>query len=190
MEEIRLHRISKYKGLADSGVCTDLARFHVSLSMMGKTNISDPNEEILLGIRKHQLASRAPIRNPIFLYEVGQRSDSNTTRAERFHEDLKDYLGLTQNLSSLPDVKIGKTFHQNYHPSSSMLDICEDKHIRLRKVLIEHGADASSWILDYFIKKPNVVISQRGYFIDLLNGWRADPCAALRKTAIERSSRS
>lgn len=181
MEEIRLHRISKYNGMADNGVCTDLARFHVSLSMMGKTNISDPNEEILLGARKHQLASRAPIRNPIFLYEVGQRSDPNTTRVERFHEDLKDYLGLAQNLSSLPNGKPGETFNQNYHSSSSMLDICEDKHIQLRKTLMEHGADASSWILDYFIKNPDVVVSQREYFVDLLNGWRVDPCT-LRKT--------
>lgn len=159
-------------GMNDRGVCTDLARYHVRLSWLGKTNVSDPAEDALLGPnRRYQLADRAPIRNHIFLYEVRQLENDNQSRLAAFLNDMQQFVGL-ETPFPVP------TKQQQFRYSKDMFNICEDKYMDLRKSLLKIGKNASAWIRTYFLKAPDVTISTPAYFEELLGQWEVDPCKA------------
>lgn len=174
-EERANHVKNKLGGLSDRGVCADLARYHVRLSWMGKTNISDPAEDVLLGPnRRYKLANRAPIRNPIFLYEVAQLGDKNMSRLSTFLNDLQQYLGLSTPFTLPASPK--KIAHDK-----EQFDICEHKYKALREVLLKAGKEASLWITTYFLKHPDVHVSAPDYFQTLLRRWHDDPCESTAK---------
>ena len=163
-------------GSFDRGVCTDLARYHVHLSLLGKTNVTEPRQDRLLGPRRVTMASRAPLHHPVFLYEAEQLSDSNEGRFRQFKFDLEQYLGLPEPLG-LPPGSDSDEANSNPHKHFP-LDICRPKYNRLRAELLRHGAAASTWILDYFLDLPSVHVSSPEYFRTLLQSWHVDPCLA------------
>jgi len=140
------------------------------LSWMGKTNISDPAEDALLGPnRRYKLASRAPIRNPIFLYEIAQLGDRDTSRMSTFLTDLQQYLGLSTAFPVPGSPK--KIVHEK-----KQFDICDKRYKALREVLRKAGREASLWITTYFLKHPDVHVSSPDHFRTLLRRWHDDPC--------------
>jgi len=105
--------LAKRKGWGDDAVrefglvCTDLARFHVNLSALGKTNPSSTPEErsLLLGSgndstkkgRRNNIINnklRKPLKNKVFLYDTSQMNDSDEIRQDAFRRDLSNFLGL------------------------------------------------------------------------------------------------
>lgn len=171
----------KYKKLNDRGVCADLARYHVRLSLMGKTNVTDPAEDALLGPRRQKLAAWAPIPNEVFLYEIRQLDDSNATLQQKFLNDISQYLDLTTPFR-LPRRKYIP------HYTKVMFDICNPKYTRLRKTLLRIGQDASKWIINFFMEHPEVTVSSPEHFQRLLERWNLDPCLAkIEKTSRESS---
>lgn len=171
--------ISKSKAIVEFGakksygVCTDGSRYHVHLSLLGKTNISDPDEDRLLGPRRHKLASRAPLSNPVFLFDVGQMFDRNETRGKIFEEDLQSFLGL-HHLGER-EMSTSSKKKQTHHYVQKLY-ICQDKYRPLRAELIRNGKAASKWIRKYFLRQPEVVVSSPDYFEELLLSWHLDPC--------------
>ena len=156
--------------LDDRGVCANLARYHDHLSLMGKTNISDPAEDSLLWSgRRQRLASRAPIHNQVFLYEVSQLGDNNISRLEIFLHDLQHYL-------SLRDPFILPSRQQQFDYRKDLFNICDDKYFKLRETLVQNGKEASTWIQDYFMNHPEVTVSSPDHFRELLDRWQVDPC--------------
>ena len=171
----------KYNGLNDRGVCADLARYHVRLSLMGKTNVTDPAENVLLGPRRQKLAAWAPIPNEVFLYEVKQLSDSNMTRQKVFFHDISHYLGLTT-----PFRFQRRKFTPHY--TKDLFDICDSKYTQLRQKLLQIGQNASKWIINFFMEHPEVTVSSPEHFRLLLERWNLDPCLAKIEKTLSVSS--
>lgn len=162
--------VNKLGRLNCGGVCADLARFHVRLSWMGKTNVTDPAEDALLGpSRRFRLCSRAPIHNPVFLYELSQLADQNETRQERFRSDLQAFVGLSTPFRVKP-------MNKQSLKDKNKFNICDEKYTSLRKTLMQAGIQASTWIRTYFMNHAEVTISSPEFFKAALSRWHVDPC--------------
>jgi hypothetical protein len=54
---------------------------------------------------------------------------------------------------------------------------------------MEQAMNASTWIRQYFLHSPDVVVSSRDYFIhDLMASWKRDPCFDRAMAAVEATS--
>jgi len=152
-------------------VCTDHARFHLHLSRFEKTPLS-PEEKHLLDTPRHLKWRVGKMKNPVFLYEIGQLKDDNATRVEQYKSDLQHYLGLQ---SPLPEV-YGKEISSR--PKENVFDICDSQYDELRMELMKHAQAASTWIRDFFLESPDVTVSSPEYFRELLLTWMYDPCVS------------
>ena len=103
--------------------------------------------------------------NPVFLYEIRQIHNSIT--AQEFSIDIQQYIQINEALPKISSYTQSKT---------RAINICDSQHENVRRVLVEHGRDATDWIKQYFAKSPNVIISAPELFFDLLEDWRSDPC--------------
>lgn len=166
----------------DDAVLSNRVRFHTNLALMGKTNLSDPEELALLEPYLNTYDDWKNLRrmpNPVFLYDSAQPFDlENSTRKALFREDLSNFLGLAlplQDVHESVDNSNGSATYvsANYH---YVMDICEAKYDNLRAKLIELGRVASMWILTYFIKHPDVTVSSPDFFFEQLRSWQFDPC--------------
>jgi hypothetical protein len=169
-------------------VCTDRSAFHMSLSRFGKTNIlSDPIESQYIhckNISKFQLGI-IPTSRRIFLYDVSQLSDLNKNDfSVQLRADLQHFLGLRQPISPFIWYKPGRNHTDEdllRQIESRKINICDDKYLTLRDVLMNNARNASLWITKYFLQSPDVVVSSRDYFQNtLMKSWELDPCIQLR----------
>jgi hypothetical protein len=159
-------------------VCTDNARFHLHLNLLGKTNQTTLEEKKLLVPLAAAVPKLAPLHNQVFLYEMRQLGDEDEARSYKYRRDLGNFLGLEHELKPI----VHKT-HTNAVPASTTnsakpvhLDICEDRYRPLRQALMEAAKSASEWIRTYFMQSPEVVISSPEFFNELLLEWMEDPC--------------
>lgn len=143
------------------------AKYHEHFAMLGKTSLGK-DELKLLGTLQSKPHRR--YENQIFLYEVSQPFDKDRERAAIYSKDISEYLGLSQPLDPIVP-RTSKS--RNYHYA---IDICDDKYIQLRAELMEVGKNAAKWIVTYFLDLPDVYVSQRGRFEELLQTWYVDPC--------------
>jgi len=157
-------------------VCTDRARFHPALARLGLTDMkSDDEMNLLFGLRhadssngKRRRANQdhlMKITNPVFIYEVRQIHDS--VLSKELSTNIQQYIEVKD---AFPEIV---SYTQNKNRS---IDICDEEHNEVRRLLVEHGRDASDWIKKYFAKSPNVIISSPESFFDLLSDWEEDPC--------------
>lgn len=153
------------------GVCGDEARFHLHLSLLGKTKGS-LEERLLLGgdaessiLFNHSMS----LSNEVFLYEISQLYDNNRSRTDRYRKEMSTFLGLDSPLPPLP------TSHRSKNHKYA-LDICEPKFDELRSSLMKIAKPASQWIRRFFLRSPNVTVSSRAYFEHLVERWMEDPC--------------
>jgi hypothetical protein len=152
-----------------NGVSTDEARFHANLDNLRKTQRT--KEELdLIGDPRQSSLPKSP--NPVFLYEISQLYDEDETRKLQYVDDLKNYLGLTQDMKELADDSQEK----HHNPPPGTIDICE--HNKVRKILMKHATAASIWIREYFIASPDVTVSSPDRFKELVAAWMIDPCIA------------
>lgn len=120
----------------------------------------------------------------VFLYDVSQLSDPDPVREAQLLVDLQGFLGLTEPISPMIWFKPGKK-HDNkllQEVNSKKIDICEDQYINLRSLLMEQSRDASTWITKFFINAPDVVVSSKDHFANvLMESWLHDPCLERKK---------
>ena len=185
------------------GLCTDKARFHLALSRLGLTNALSKNEKDLLLISpsedNHLKWRQAHSGNrKLFLLEIGQLSTKNRDEADQLVTDLEYFLETSRhgNISAsnchedlnslwLPRLKEHVKKHnlgegvKVEEVDLNVIDICHGRYDALRKELMTISIQASSWILRYLIKSPNVVISNRETFVTLIKSWEQDPCVPL-----------
>lgn len=158
---------------AGQGLCTDRAKFHSNLAMFGKTNMTDDKAFDLLHLdEKYRYI--VPVENEVFLYDLAQLYDSDASRVDQVKLDLQNFLGLKTPLIDPDGVRIRD-------PAKKMkqaLDICEDRYAELRAVLLKIGKRASMWIRHYFIKSPEVTVSNMAHFEAILKEWEIDPCSS------------
>ena len=162
-------------------VCTDRARFHSALARLGLTDMETEEElALLFGRNEHENQTKPnnhsgrkakgqmqlmKLPNPIFVYEVRQIHDKVISK--QLSESIKQYLQFKE---ALPEIE---SYKQN---KSRAINICNDQHSNVRKVLVKHGRDAADWIDTYFTKAPNVIAGHSESFHNLLEDWRADIC--------------
>jgi len=172
-------------------VCTDRARFHAALARLRKTPLVEKKEvDLLFGTRyegnysntsslhppqqlrrfldsgKHK-KQQDGFPNQLLLYEVRQLHQNDTTPRE-LSETLRNYLDIQ---SDLPPI----LSYKNIKPRA--INICDDEHANVRRLLVDHGTDAAIWIKEYLMENPTVEIASPESFVRLLDSWSADPCA-------------
>jgi hypothetical protein len=150
------------------GVCTDDARFHLHLNLLGKTN-QTAREKKLLQPFPSNVSKLAPMHNKVFLYELSQLYDEDETRSHKYRRDLGNFLGLKHALPPIGSTHTSKNAKLD-------LDICEERYRPLRQELMKIAKPASEWIREYFMQSPEVVISSPEFFNELLLEWMEDPC--------------
>ena len=161
-------------------LCTFFANFHFYLSRLGKTPMNTDAEMALL---QHNM-SIDPMPNRVFLQELRQISYRHPS-GSNYTVDLQHFLGLSVPLTSTlehkktPDHVNQRAKDQaNEHPARAHeIDICAKEHDAVRKELVQSGRDASTWIVDYLLGSPDVVVSNRPEFVKLMKTWAVDPCS-------------
>ena len=182
-------------------VCTHRARFHSALGRLGKTSGSSDDELNLLfgrqqssevvedssmstAISNENVGSSSSRRlqqqeeqhngipNQVLLYELNQIHNPNTS--QYFTQAIQDYLDIAE--ESLPKIS---SYHQ-YKPRT--IDICNEEHEEVRKVLLDIGIESSTWIQDYLMKSPSVNVVDSDSFGYLLDDWKVDSCLNKTKT--------
>ena len=174
---------------SSQGVCTDYAKFHVNLAKLGKTNVTNPAEQMLLHLAKKDqktlLANNKNnnIANPLFLYDTEQLYDKNTTRSTQFRKDLQKFLGLSAPLlapiQKPPNEAAAATADgtpTTKKAKPKVLDICEPRYAALRAELVAIGKRASLWIRKYLLTVHSVTVSSPEHFASILQTWKTDPC--------------
>jgi len=188
-------------------VCTHRARFHSALGRLGKTSSSVDELNLLFGRQQSSVVEEdrsmstavsneegsSSIRrrlqnkqheeqhngipNQILLYELNQIHNPNTS--QKFTQAIQDYLDISE--ESLPVIS---TYHQ-YKPRT--IDICNEEHDQVRKVLLDIGIESSTWIQEYFMKSHTVNVVDSDSFSELLDDWKIDSCL-MNKTKALRGS--
>lgn len=155
-------------------VCTDRANFHRFLARLGKTPLSSKEELQLLppGWNQKEVFR---LESELFLIHVSQMGDKNSTRLDQFRQDLQSFAGLHGEIQ-LKNGKVAAEVNVTPQVQRNMIDICSTEHESLRQVLMKQAKKASIWIIDYLLKSPDVVVSSRKHFIDLVRQWKIDPC--------------
>lgn len=166
----------------------DQVRFHIHLSMLGKTARDKEEMKLLTGVdgfgsdiggwESLYAWSRwrdipVPVPNKVFLFEVSQPFDKDERRRDLFRKDIGDYIGLTKPLEPLKVAASSKNLHY-------AIDICDQKFADLRVELMRISVSASTWIRKYFMNLPDVVVSSPDRFEEILMTWLEDPCEAQR----------
>ena len=172
-------------------VCTDRARFAPALARLGKTPMSDDAElKLLLGLghderrrqqsvpqkredahdlqrhrRMMQSNDYGLLPNRVLLYEVRQLHGEDATR--EISASMRRYLGIREEFPAILPYKQNKT---------RAINICDEEHDGVRRVLVEHGMDAATWVKKYFLKSPRVEAVSQESFHRLLDDWSVDPC--------------
>lgn len=140
-------------------------RYHVHLSQLGMTNATDPREAVLLGSHAFHVPK---MPTQVFLYENSQPFDATDNHHVQFANDMTEFLGLSYPLHPL--------VREDTKYTDVGVDICEDKYADLRQRLIDEGRKAATWIVEFFLKSPDVTTSNRSHFETRLMTWSSDPC--------------
>ena len=155
--------------MPSKGVCTDRADFARSLQ-----NI-EPSRPVML-YEVSQLYDDSTRHH----HRIGSSIEKDEDRAETFRRDLQDYLQLDVPLrGKIVHVKPGRKAMSPEHQQqldSKKINICDDEHKELRSRLQQHATESATWIESVYLKNPNVHVSSRKYFLQLLSSWHDDPC--------------
>lgn len=175
--------IDKCRNYSDFN-CVGTAKgfFHVFLSYLGKTtNLG------LLRNDYHDLLQEGEnvinTTNPIFLFEVGQLDDSNSTRLNQFKVDLQHMTGLYQPFRDgpIPHDSPGRKLipHIEQIRANAKIRICQQEYDPVRRELVKLSKQISIWIRQSgFLDHADVHVSSKEYFTFILKTqWMKDPCS-------------
>ncbi|KAL3911190.1 MAG: hypothetical protein SGILL_007380, partial [Bacillariaceae sp.] len=172
-------KLAEHCSRDSQGVCGPRAHYHLALSRLGKTNYTLEREAYSQKEWEHLLRDD-PVwsPNPVFLYDTQQLADKDPVRKTAFRSDIEAFLGLTTPLDDNPHYSPGKTLNatEQAERDAKKLDICLEKHGKLRKTLLEASQHAAHWIRTYFIHAPDVYISNPDHFQDIMDSYMVDPC--------------
>lgn len=162
-----------------------MSNFAHSLLQLGKTKAWAPSAEQLN--LEDSIVSRAWINmsavqyapNLLFIYELEQLSDKNSSRRNTFCRDVRLFLGLEEDLEdTLPFSTPGKHWSKTVQnrKDGDKIDICNAVYKPVRTELLGISRRVSRWIRTVFLRSADVHVSSRQYFISLLDAWEQDPC--------------
>lgn len=116
--------------------------------------------------------------NPVFLYDTEQLSDKDDNRSNLFVQDLEHFLGLQDPLPPPLHFKPGKDQPTDKQRliDSKKIKICDKRYAKQRQILLDIGTKVQAWILEYFVKSPDVYISNPEHFQEIVRRYAVDPC--------------
>lgn len=117
-----------------------------------------------------------PSNGTVFLMDIAQLFPSEKA-SRHLARDLSQFLGLNKQLPSLEDVPPDSSRYTDPERTKYFINICDGEHQHLREILVSIGKEAYIWIRDYFLDSPDVVVSSKEDFLDLISKWQYDPCA-------------
>jgi hypothetical protein len=157
------------------GICGWRASFVDFLYKMGKTEGTLKERELL-----ELKLNRVNHVGDAFIYELGQLSDTNQTRARQFRQDLARFLGLRGEMPPIPYVNtIGRFDYIDAWKGEAhkrKINICDDEHSYARRILQDKTERTSKWIREYLLQSNEVFVSSREHFTAIVAGWMDDPC--------------
>lgn len=166
--------------------CTEKGNFAYNLLNLGKANQLGPRpstdlEESIVGKYRRGWfnVSEVPYTpNPVFIFDVAQLADTNETRRESFRQDMTNYLGLKKLLPPLIQEKPGMSWssHIQSKKDTQKINICDTQHFSVRQELMRLSRQNSQWIREVFINSPDVEVSSRPFFEQIIEGYMVDPC--------------
>ncbi len=182
---------NKLIGLCARGMyqcCTEKGNFAYNLLLLGKhlegTNSYSMTslEKGIVGLTKRTWFNTSTVLgvpNPVFLFDMHQLADDNEERQIAFRKDIQNFLGLTTELPPPGNHKPGRKWDTKTQQKKDQakIDICDAKHIPVRKELMRLAKRNSEWIRTVFLDSPNVFYSSRPYLEELLSDWMTDPCS-------------
>ena len=143
-----------------------MARFELGLMQLGKVPLSDHDILAMMSAGR----SLQPVPFKVFLYTIEQIQDDTESGNASFREDMKVFLNLSEPIHIPHSNKIPRVAHPE------TIDICDGQFDNLRMLLLTQGKASARWILDKFIESPDVSVSGRGQFSEMLSSWGDDPC--------------
>ena len=148
-------------------ICTGNSYFHYGLSRLRLTALESENETELLD--HHRLSTHPSWSGRLFLIEIGQISDTNSSRRDVWERDYEQFLGIDPNSFNISNQKRNARHDK-------IIDICDEAHRPVREVLLRAGSMASKWIREYLLGSERVVVANMEHFLALIEKWRYDPC--------------
>mmetsp|Transcript_11260 Transcript_11260/g.18650 ORF Transcript_11260/g.18650 Transcript_11260/m.18650 type:complete len:432 (-) Transcript_11260:1857-3152(-) len=165
-------------GKRSYGVCTNRASFHITLSQLGKTALTDRERKIFPPWAHRWYGKKLNLTNRIFFYDVEQLNDKNETRAKTFRKDLQRFLYLRNELPPMVWFKPGRKINIDQKKvDANKIDICGDEFVMLREELMQHAVNVSKWVREYFLASGTVHVSSRDHLETILADWNMDPCS-------------
>lgn len=160
------------------GVSLGCTRFDLFLMQLGKTDITPDNFDEMLSFSKdfgYDMAVK-PCKMKVFLYTVEQLDDTDEDRSFIFRATMQMFLKLHERIPPFGHENINHATGQAGFAES--ISICDPQYASIRRRLIENANRASTWIINHFIKSPDVVVANPEHFVALLEDWSHDPCTA------------
>uniref|UniRef100_A0A7S3Q5F7 Sulfotransferase domain-containing protein n=1 Tax=Chaetoceros debilis TaxID=122233 RepID=A0A7S3Q5F7_9STRA len=151
--------------------CTGTSTFHHALSRLALTPMEEPRELGLLD--HHQLSIQSEWSGRLLLMEIGQISDKDAKRHDKFERRFEDFLGLEANSFTTDETEEEKAKYQQSH---KFIHICDEEHREVRESLVDIGLKGSTWIKDYLLKSDRVEVANKDHFLELIEKWGDDPC--------------
>ena len=157
------------------GVSMQSTRFELFLMQLGKTDVSA--EHLTDLTRTNYDLAIKPTTFSVFLYTVDQLEDANEQRNHELRRHMQEYLDLKKPIEPFghenTNHHVGKAAH------AESISICDNKWATVRAQLIEQGAKTAEWIRDHFIHSEDVQVANQEHFLETLQSWGSDPCAAI-----------
>jgi Sulfotransferase domain len=157
-------------------VCTEEIRYMDHLSNIGKTARTDPDELKLLSPVPPRHRATPKLDNPIFLYEISQMEETDEVLVAQFRQDLQSYLGLTQPIEPLTELK--ESHDDDPFHDVAVINICDPEYTAVHDDLMDIAQRSSMWLRQYFLPLPDVHVSSPDHFHQLMENWMMDPCLA------------
>ncbi|GKY93588.1 hypothetical protein MPSEU_000326200 [Mayamaea pseudoterrestris] len=131
-----------------------------------------------------------PIRNKIFIFELGQLGDANETRRQQFQSDVQQYLGFKAPLAPVHHFVPGKVWPAPVQAAKNELkmNVCDHDYIPLRRELLRQARLSANWVETVFLNAHGVHASNREHLHKLLDTWRSDPCGPDSEKVTEEES--
>lgn len=167
-------------------VCTHRGFFGWYLLQFGKQHKKKmrpftPVEEQIANFYPRRAVTPMDIKyipNEIYLFDLKQLADTNETRMEQMRRDIKDFMGLDHDLDQVGHFVPGKQHNPliQAEKDKHKIDICEDNYIPVRREMMQLSRLSAQWIRETFLDLPEVHVSNREHFEEILETWMHDPC--------------
>lgn len=166
------------------GVCAWRMNLADFMSWLNKTPMGD-DEKKYMSLKEDNDVKRKGRVGSVFLYEVNQMEGKEKGITDAFLRDLAEFLDIKEGLSELPHISTAGSLDfipgMEEFTKELTIDICDDQHSFIRKVLVEKARTSSEWIRTYFLKSKDVHVSSKDYFVKQLEHWGVDPCIDRRR---------